>query len=164
MNTHNHSFHEIILDLPREVDHEVAGDIEKESVFVSPFIDRIFVNDDGRTARVVSRPGADLVEVKEKAARFLSVMVKQVSGFEIKVFVNTKRQDTGPYFQGVNDELVKRGWMHDYGKGQVAYSGPVLKLAKLITEKSGELYTAHLAQVWLFRLPPQCSDLCRQRH
>ena len=54
-------------------------------------------------------------------------MVKQVSGFEIKVFVETKRQDTGPYHVGVNDGLVERGWMHDYGKGQVAYSGPVLK-------------------------------------
>ncbi len=142
MNTHNHQFNEIVLELPRAVDHEVAGDIEKESVFVSPYIDRIFVNADGLTARVVTRPGADLVEIKEKAARFLEVMVKQVSGFEIKVFIDTKRKDTGPYFTGVNDELVKRGWMHDYGKGQVAYSGPVLKLAKLINDKSGELYKA----------------------
>ena len=140
MNSHNHKFHEIALDLPREVDSEIAGDIEKESVFVSPFIDRIFVNPDYRTARVVTRPGADLIEVKEKASRFLEVMVKQVSGFEIKVFVETKRKDQGPYFQGVNDELVKRGWMHDYGKGQVAYSGPVLKLVKLINDKAGELY------------------------
>ncbi len=142
MNTHNHQFHEFVLNLPREVDHEIAGDIEKESVFVSPFIDRIFVNPDGLTARVVTRPGADLVETREKAARFLEVMVKQVSGFEIKVFIDTKRKDQGPYHIGVNDELVKRGWMHDYGKGQVAYSGPVLKLAKLINDKSGELYSA----------------------
>ena len=34
--------------------------------------------------------------------------------------VDTKRKDSGPYFVGVNDELVKRGWMHDYGTGQVA--------------------------------------------
>ncbi len=142
MNTHNHAFDEIILNLPRHVDHEIAGDIEKESVFVSPYIDRIFVNADGLTARVVTRPGADLVEIKEKSTRFLEVMVKQVSGFEIKVFVDTKRKDTGPYHVGVNDELVKRGWMHDYGKGQVAYSGPVLKLAKLINDKSGELYAS----------------------
>ncbi len=142
MNTHNHQFHEFVLNLPREVDCEIAGDIEKESVFVSPFIDRIFVNADGLTARVVTRPGADLAETKEKATRFLEVMVKQVSGFEIKVFIDTKRKDQGPYHIGVNDELVKRGWMHDYGKGQVAYSGPVLKLAKLINDKSGELYSA----------------------
>ena len=143
MNTHNHAFNEISVPLPREVDSEIAGDIEKESVFVSPFIDRIFVQD-GKTARVLCKAGADLAEVEAKAKRFLEVMVKQVSGFEIKVFVDTKRKDTGPYFRGVNDELVKRGWMHDYGKGQVAYSGPVLKLAKLINDKAGELYASAL--------------------
>lgn len=142
MNQQNHNFKEIVLALPREVDHEVAADIEKESVFVSPFIERIFIDADGKNARVVTRSGADLVEIEAKAQRFLDVMVRQITGFEIKVFVDTKRKDTGPYQVGVNDELVKRGWMHDYGKGQVAYSGPVLKLAKLINDKAGELYQA----------------------
>ena len=142
MNQHSHNFTEITVALSREVDTEVAGDIEKESVFVSPFIERIYVDTDGKNARVVTRNGADLVEIEAKAKRFLDVMVRQVTGFEIKVFVDTKRKDTGPYHIGVNDELVKRGWMHDYGKGQVAYSGPVLKLAKLINDKSGELYQA----------------------
>jgi seryl-tRNA synthetase len=145
MNALNHNFTEFVLDLPREVDREVAGDIEKESVFVSPFIERIHVSEDGKTARVVVRPGADLEETKQKTERFLGVMVRQITGFEIKVFVETKRKDTGPYQIGVNDELVKRGWMHDYGKGQVAYSGPVLKLANLINTKAGELYAAAFA-------------------
>ena len=140
MNQHVTGFHEVVLELPREVDREVAGDIEKESVFVSPLIERIIVNENGKSARLVTRAGADLVEVTDKAKRFLEVMVRQVTGFEIKVFVDTKRKDTGPYQIGVNDGLVKRGWMHDYGKGQVAYSGPVLKLAQLINEKAGELY------------------------
>jgi seryl-tRNA synthetase len=140
MNMHMKDFSEVSLEMPREVDHEVAGDIEKESVFVSPMIDRIIVNKDGKTARLLTKPGANLQEATDKALRFLAVMVRQVSGFEIKVFVDTKRKDTGPYQVGVNDGLVERGWMHDYGKGQVAYSGPVLKLAQLINEKSGELY------------------------
>ncbi len=140
MNQHFTGFNETVLDLPREVDREVAGDIEKESVFVSPQIERIIVNADGKSARLVARAGADLAEVTDKAKRFLEVMVRQVSGFEIKVFVDTRRRDTGPYQVGVNDGLVARGWMHDYGKGQVAYSGPVLKLAQLINEKAGELY------------------------
>ncbi len=145
MNTHNHDFNEFVVELSRQVDREVAGDIEKESVFVSPFIERIHISEDGLTARVVARPGADLVETREKTQRFLDVMVRQITGFEIKVFVDTKRKDTGPYYIGVNDELVKRGWMHDYGKGQVAYSGPVLKLANLINEKAGELYSKAFA-------------------
>jgi seryl-tRNA synthetase len=140
MNMHMKDFTEVALELPREVDREVAGDIEKESVFVSPMIDRIIVNSDLKTARLVTNPGADLQVATDKALRFLAVMVRQVTGFEIKVFVDTKRKDTGPYQIGVNDGLVERGWMYDYGKGQVAYSGPVLRLAELINERSGQLY------------------------
>jgi seryl-tRNA synthetase len=133
-------FNEIVLDLPRQVDSEIAGDIEKESVFVSPMIDRIVVNSEGTKAHVRLRPGAAIEEVSDKANRFLEVMVRQVSGFEIKVFVDHKRKDTGPYQLGVNQGLVERGWMHDYGKGQVAYSGPVLRLAQLVNERAGQLY------------------------
>ena len=147
MNKHVTNFSEITLDLSRAVDHEVAGDIEKESVFVSPHIDRIIVNDDGATARVLTRPGAPLEDVADKAKRFLDVMVKQVSGFEIKVFINTQRKDTGPYQIGVNQGLVERGWMHDFGKGQVAYNGPVLKLAQLINQKAGQLYASAFGAV-----------------
>ncbi len=140
MNRHMTDFNEVVLELPREVDSEVAGDIEKESVFVSPGIERIFVTSDHKSAKVVVRPGADVQTAVDKANRFLAAMSKQLSGFEIKVFVETKRKDVGPYVQGVNEGLVQRGWMHDYGKGQVAYSGPVLKLARLINDKAAELY------------------------
>jgi hypothetical protein len=140
MNIHARPATEILLELSREVDTEIAGDIEKESVFVSPFIERIRIEPDLKTARVALRAGAEIDEAGAKARRFLDVMVRQVSGFEIKVFVETQRRDHGPYQMGVNQGLVERGWMHDYGKGQVAYSGPVLKLARLINDKSGELY------------------------
>jgi seryl-tRNA synthetase len=142
VNKHTTDFEGLAIELPREVDREVAGDIEKESVFVSPQIDRILVNADGKTARILVRPGAAPEVALDKAKRFLEVMVRQVSGFEIRVFVDTKRKDTGPYQRDVNEGLISRGWMHDYGSGQVAYSGPVLKLAQLINEKSGELYAA----------------------
>ena len=97
MNKHVTDFNEIILPLSREIDREIASDIEKESVFVSPQINRIVVTDDLKSARLIAREGANMQEVADKAKRFLDVMVKQVSGFEIKVFVDTKRKDTGPY-------------------------------------------------------------------
>ena len=140
MNVHTRPATELVLELPRAVDSEIAGDIEKESVFVSPFIDRILVEPDLLTARLHLKAGAPLDEIVGKAKRFLEVMVRQVSGFEIKVFVETARHDAGDYQLGVNQGLIERGWMHDYGKGQVAYSGPVLKLARLINDKAGELY------------------------
>lgn len=140
MNKHMREFSEVTLELQREVDDEVAGDIEKESVFVSPGIERIRVNADRKTARIFVRPGASADEVTAKAQRYLDVMAKQLSGFEIKVFIETQRKDKGPYQSNVNEGLTERGWMHDYGKGQVAYTGPVLKLARLINDRSGELY------------------------
>lgn len=141
MNTHSRNFDEVVLEIPREIDHEVAGDIEKESVFVSPMIERIVVAEDLKTARVILREVATGTEVLDKARRYLEVMAKQISGFDVKVFVDAKRRDTGDYERNVNAGLVARGWLHDYGKGQVAYNGPVLKLARLVNEKAGELYT-----------------------
>ena len=140
MNTQLTMPMKVAIDMPRQVDNEVAGDIEKESVFVSPAIDRIVVSEDGKSATVVLKDRRNLDEVMDKAARFLDVMAKQVSGYEIKVFFETKRKDEGPYQRDVNSGLVERGWLHDYGKGQVAYNGPVLKLARLINEKAAELY------------------------
>ena len=140
MNVHTPAPPTVTLELSRTVDTEIAGDIEKESVFVSPFIERIRVDQGLATATVLLRSGAPVEESIAKARRFLDVMVRQVSGFEIKVFVETKRRDNGPFQQNVNRGLIERGWLHDYGKGQVAYSGPVLKLARLINDKAGELY------------------------
>ena len=130
----------IALELPREVDSEVAGDIEKESVFVSPFIERIAVEAGRRSVRVHLKRGAPVDEVMDKARRYLGVMSRQISGFDIKVFVETKRRDQGDYERDVQAGLSARGWLHDYGKGQVAYSGPVLKLARLVNAKAGALY------------------------
>jgi seryl-tRNA synthetase len=71
-------------------------------------------------------------------------MARQIAGFEPKVFLETQRKDEGDYERDVNAGLVRRGWMHDYGKGQVAYSGPVLKLARLVNDKAGTLYADRL--------------------
>ena len=140
MNKHVLDEPQVTLDLPREIDAEVAGDIEKESVFVSPFIDRILVNEDRRTVRVLLRRGAPVDDVMDKARRYLAAMVRHIGGFDIKVFAETKRRDAGDYVRDVNAGLVSRGWLHDYGQGQVAYSGPVLKLARLVDRTAADLY------------------------
>ena len=137
----------ISVEMPRQVDSEVAADIEKESVFVSPQIDRIVVDEAGTSADVILVDEQFTDEIVDKARRFLDVMAKQVSGYEIKVFGESLRQDTGPYETDVNAKLVDRGWLHDYGKGQVAYRGPVLKLARLINDKAAELYKREFAAV-----------------
>ena len=118
----------------------MAGDIEKEAVFVSPHLEKITVSDDRSRATLKIRDAAKSDEVVDKASRFIAVMAKQLTGFEIKMFHENVRKDEGPYQPGVNAELVSRGWVHDYGEGQVAYSGPVLRLAQLLNAKAVELY------------------------
>lgn len=138
---------EMVLDLPKQVDEEVAADIEKESVFVSPHLDRIAVSADRKSVTLFVQEAKHSEEVADKARRYLDVMTRRMTGFDIKVFLENERRDDGPYVSNVNRELVERGWVHDYGKGQVAYSGPVLKLARLINEKAGRLYEQHFDAV-----------------
>ncbi len=132
-----------VINLPKQVDPEVAADIEKESVFVSPHLERITVSRCRTKATVHLRSSGDVDEVIDKATRYLDVMAKQMTGFDIKVFLENARKDDGLYEPNVNRELAKRKWLHDYGKGQVAYTGPVLRLARLINETAGMLYEKH---------------------
>lgn len=137
----------ITIDLPKTVAPEIASDIEKESVFVSPFLDRIRVCECRSKAILEIRDAGQTDDVVEKSNRYLAAMSKQRTGFEIKTFGENKRVDDGPYQAGVNEEFVRRGWVHDYGKGQVAYNGPVLRLARLVNEKAGALYEKHFDAV-----------------
>ena len=140
MNQHVTEILDLHLDIPRVIGVDVASDIEKESVFVSPWLERITVSADLTKAHLVLRPAAPLGDVVDKATRYLDAMSKQRSGFDTKVFVETTRRDTGDFEADVNAGFVERGWMYDYGKGQVATSGPVLALARLIDEKAAEFY------------------------
>lgn len=133
---------EILLELPRRVTEEVAGDIEKESVYVSPHLERIRVAPARDSATLVLRSPDKAPEVVDKARRYLDVMCRHLSGFDVKIVLETKRRDEGPFVPGVNAKLVERGWVHDYGKGQVAYSGPVLRLARMISEEARALYAS----------------------
>ena len=140
MNSVNQPTSNIEIQLPREINREVASDIEKESVYVSPWLERIFVNDKLSAVTLVMRDGAPADEVVDKAKRFLEAMCKHLSGFEVHTYFETTRNDNGPYEIGTHQGLIDRGWLHDYGKGQVAYSGPVLRLARFINDKAASLY------------------------
>ena len=145
MNKINTSPMELVLPLPRTVEPEVAADIEKESVYVSPYLERLLVEPDRNAVRAILKDPTRADEVADKATRYLEVMARQLSGFETKVFFKNQRRDDGPYAADASTKLVERGWLFDYGKGQVSYSGPVLKLAQLIDQKADELYGEELS-------------------
>ena len=145
MNQTASASNDVTLPLPNPIDDGIAADIEKESVFVSPHIDRILVEPDRKSVRVILKDEATVADVQDKALRFLEVMARQIAGFDTKTFFENKRKDDGPYLADANEALCEKGWLHDYGKGQVAYSGPVLKLARLVSDKAADLYSAALS-------------------
>lgn len=140
MNMMNQPHDTVELPLPRQVSPDVASDIQKESVYVSPFLERITVSPDGTNAILQITDPSRTEEVIDKAHRYLEAMCKHISGFEVNVTFRTNRQDKGPYLPNVHQRLVQAGWVHDYGEGQVAYSGPVLALARCVSETAASLY------------------------
>ncbi len=132
-----------IINLDRKVNEELAADIEKESVFVSPYLNRLSVRPDGTAVEFEISDAGREAEVAPKVQRYLEAMLQRTHNFDTKVFLKNRRKDAGPYTTAVHEELKARGWLHDYNKGYVAISGPVLNLARLVDAKAGELYEAH---------------------
>ena len=137
----------MILDLPRQIDPDLAADLEKESVFVSPFLNRLRVSGGRSKVELEIADGTRNAEVQAKVERFLEAMLKRTHHFETRVFQRTERHDDGPLATGVHEELERRGWLFDYGRGRVALSGPALALARLIDAKAAELYAEHFHAV-----------------
>ncbi len=132
-----------VIDLPRQIDPELAADIEKESAFVSPFLRGLRVTGGRAAVELEIADRARDAEVTGKVERFLEAMLKRVHRFEPKVFLRNERRDQGPLATGVNQELERRGWLFAYGHGCVALSGPALALAELIDARAAALYAEH---------------------
>lgn len=132
-----------VIDLPRQIDEELAADIEKESAFVSRHLSRLQVSGARDAIEVEILDHDQNGEVLGKVDRFLEAMLKRVHKFETKVFQRNERRDDGPFADNVHEELRQRGWIFDYGHGHVALSGPVLALARLVDAEAAELYGRH---------------------
>jgi len=130
----------IFVKLPRQIDDVLASDIEKEAAFISPHLSRLVVNPERTEVSVEVNDQAHEQDVQGKVDRFLDAMMKRTHSFDTKVFMETQRRDSAPYETGVHQGLQERGWLHDYGDGRVALSGPALRLAKLVDHRARALY------------------------
>lgn len=128
------------IKLPRPIDDVLASDIVKESVFVSPHLDKLSVTENGSSVHVELHDDTHSGEVQPKVQRFLDAMLKRSHDFETNVFFETRRRDDGPLATGVHNELVGRDWIHDYGSGQVALNGPALRLLDYIDSYAARYY------------------------
>src|SRR5215470_4612190 len=111
---------------------ELAAEIEKQSVYISPGIRRITVGAEANSIIIEHDESEDTDTLQRKASRFLSSMIDGFRPLERHIVSSVQRQDTGPLETNVYAKLKERGWVVELGIGQVALAGPALALANAI--------------------------------
>ncbi len=137
----------IHISLPLQISNTLAKEIEKESVYVSPHLERLEVTEDRQGVEILMSNLEKTSEVKDKAERFLDVMLKNTRDFDTKIACEHHREDEGPVCLDVQKELADRGWLYDYGGGQVALRGPALALSNTVDAHAQALYEKHFQAV-----------------
>ena len=82
MNILATNFSNIEIRLLRQVDAELASDIEKQSVYISTDIDHLHVNSAQDGIVICLKPGADAAAVKDKAERIIGFVGRHQSESE----------------------------------------------------------------------------------
>jgi seryl-tRNA synthetase len=121
------------IELKKAVEADLAADIEKQGAYVSPFVRRVKV-EDGTRVRYEVAPGGDLADVKAKMDRYVDLMVTKFRKLPKKVLATRERKDKGELARGVYDELKRRSWVAELGRGQVALSGPALNVLRAVDQ------------------------------
>src|SRR5262245_60829425 len=117
--------------LPKAVDEDLAADLEKQSVYVSPSVRGL------RVAATRDSVDVDVLddrdpEARAKVERFIEAMVSRFRKLPKKVFAENQRRDRGPLGANVYQELKRRRWVLELGHGQVGLAGPALACMRAI--------------------------------
>jgi len=127
------------VPLPRPIDLDLAADVEKQAVYASIHIRRLRVNAQRTSVEVVREEHADEAELRFKVERYLETMVSRSRKLQKKELMRNARADRGAYETGVYEELKRRGWVHELGRGQVGLAGPALRLAQTLDGRCAAL-------------------------
>jgi seryl-tRNA synthetase len=119
------------IELARHVEADLAADIEKNGAYVSPHIGKVRVRADGRAVEFSVAAG-DVAEVRGKMSRFIDAMVSKFRKLPRKVLSTRSRTAPRALERGVYRELLKRGWVVELGRGQVALNGPALNTLRAV--------------------------------
>ncbi|HEX4457111.1 MAG TPA: hypothetical protein VIA18_04030, partial [Polyangia bacterium] len=106
------------IQFPKAVDEDLAADLEKQSVYVSPSVRGVRVNA-ARDALDVEFVDDKDPEAKAKVERYVEAMVSRFRKLPKKIFAENKRSDKGAYGHDVYGELKRRRWVLELGHGQV---------------------------------------------
>ena len=123
------------VDLGRVIDADLAADIEKQAVYVSPHLHGLRVREDGAAVTFTVDDDAGLDDAREKVERFIVDMVQKFRKLSRKVLASNTRKSGHPLERGVYDELKRRRWVLELGRGQVGLAGPALRLARTLDEE-----------------------------
>jgi seryl-tRNA synthetase len=120
------------IPLKKQVDADLAADIEKQGAYVSPGVLRVKIGEDGKSVGYQVADGADIGEIRPKMERYVDLMVTKFRPLPKKVLHTRTRKDAGPLATGVYDELKRRGWVVELGRGQVLLRGPALNVLRAV--------------------------------
>ncbi|MDB4980918.1 MAG: Archaeal seryl-tRNA synthetase-related sequence [Myxococcales bacterium] len=127
------------LDLDRELDGDLASDLEKQGGFVSPHVKHVQV--DGRAVNYELTDDAP-AEVHEKLRRYVDVMISRFRKIPRRVIHARTRRAPRPLERDVFARLVAAGWARDVGPGQVSLSGPALRALHAVDDHARALALA----------------------
>jgi seryl-tRNA synthetase len=135
------------VELPRAIDADLAADIEKQGVYVSPHVHGIKVQDDGKSVLFDLDDGADVADARAKMGKFLIDMVQKFRKLARKVLVEHARKSARPLERGVYEELKRRRWVLELGRGQVGLAGPALALVRTLDDECSALGKADFGAI-----------------
>ncbi|HZS40683.1 MAG TPA: hypothetical protein VFF06_27810 [Polyangia bacterium] len=127
----------LTIPLGRAIDGELAADVEKQAVYAAPEIRKLRV--EGAQVSVEADDGTDEAALRGKLERYLQTMVAKYRKLERKALKRNARRDGGALERGVYDELKRRGWVLELGRGQVGLAGPALALARTLEQQCARL-------------------------
>jgi seryl-tRNA synthetase len=128
------------IELFKVIDEDLAADIEKESVYVSPFLRQLRVTADRTAVEVEISESVSENQVRSKVNRYLEAMLSRFRKIESKVHLRNERHNQKPFTLDVYNELKKRGWLFELGPGYIGLTGPALMLMNTIDETFTKLY------------------------
>jgi seryl-tRNA synthetase len=129
----------LMVPLPKPIDAELAADVEKQGVYAATAVRRVRVVDGGSVVEVDADDGADPGALTARIAQLLASLVQKHRRLERKVLAEHARRDRAPLERGVYEELKRRGWVLELGRGQVGLAGPALALARTLDAECARL-------------------------
>jgi hypothetical protein len=136
------------LRLPKPVDRQLASDIEKQFVYVSPHIVGLKVAPSGDTVIAeCDANGPSLEQIVSKLSRFLDAMTKNFRKIEQRVHYERNRHQSRIAGDRIYDALRQQGWVFEHGQGQVSLSGPPLNALNALDRQLEATYKKRFAAI-----------------